>query len=70
MKANFFINALHGIHVNDVWLQKDVVYYVIVCLLRLISRNGDLNWSPISHDLTPLSNFLKGAVKKNDMPTN
>ena len=31
---------------------------------HLISRTGDINWMPQSSDLTPLDNFLSGAVKE------
>ena len=30
---------------------------------RLISRNGDVNWTPRSCDLTPLVYILRGADK-------
>lgn len=73
MITDFFVPALHGIDVNDVWFQQDGATchtsHATIDLLRqtfdgrLISRNGDVNWPPRSCDLTPLDYFLWGAVK-------
>ena len=74
MVTDFFVSALHGFDVNDVWFQHDGVIChksltTIYLLLqtfdaRLISQNGEGNWPPRSCDLTPLHYFLCGAIKE------
>ena len=60
MITDFFIPALHGIDVNDVWMQQDGAIWstchATMDLLhqmfdgRLINRNGDINWQPRIYD--------------------
>ena len=68
MITDFFVPALDGIDVDNVWFQQDGATchtsHATIDLLRetfdgrLISRNGDVNWPPRSCDLTPLDYFL------------
>ena len=82
MITDFFVPDFHGINVNvnDVWFQQDDATchtsHATINLLRqtfdgrLISRNGDINWSPISYDLTLRKYFLRDPVKKSLTLTN
>ena len=66
--VNRFFPALHGLDVNNVRL--DLLHQTFDG--RLIRRNGVVNWSPRSKDLTQLNYFLWSAVniKNSVMPTN
>ena len=73
MINKFLWSELEDMDVDDVYLQQDSATChtsgEIIGLLRekfpgrVISRNGDYNWSPRSCDLTPLDFFLWGYVK-------
>ena len=73
MITDFFVPALDGIDMDNVWFQQDDATchtpHATIDLLRetfdggLISRNVDVNWPPRSCDLTQLDYFLWGAVK-------
>ena len=65
MITNFFVTALHGIAVNDVWFQKNDATcrtsQSTIDLLRqttesrLIRRNDDVNWLSRTYEWTPFS---------------
>ncbi|CAH2237439.1 jg3568 [Pararge aegeria aegeria] len=73
MITDYFVPELDGMNVDELWFQQDGATchtaHVTIDLLketfdeRIISRNGPVNWSPRSCDLTPLDYFLWGYVK-------
>ena len=68
MITNFFVAELEGINDADMWIQQDgatchTARDTINLLKqtfdeRLISRNGPVNWSLRSCNLTPIDYFL------------
>ena len=73
MITDFFVPALYGIDVNDVWFQQDGTTchtsHATIDVLRetfygrFINRNDNVNWPPRSCDFTPLNYFLWSTVK-------
>ena len=73
MLTDFIVPALEDIDVDNVWFQQDGATFhtshATIDLLhqtfdgRLISRNGNVNWTLRSCDSTLLDFFLRGAVK-------
>ena len=73
MLEDYLWPELDELDINDMWFQQDGATShtarVTIDLLqgkfgeRVISRNGPVEWSPRSCDLTPLDFFLWGHIK-------
>ena len=73
MLEDYLWSELDDLDINDMWFQQDGTTShtarVTIDLWkgkfgeRVISRNGPVEWSPRSCDLTPLDFFLRGHIK-------
>lgn len=73
MLNDWFFEEIVAEDLDDIWFQQDGATshtaHVTIDVLRrvfgnrIISNNPDVNWPPISCDLTPLDYYLWGAVK-------
>ena len=72
--TDFFKPALHGVcdvEVATGWcnLPRIISCYIrFIALDRLVSRNGDYNWTPRNYGLTPLNYFLVKEKCYADIP--
>ena len=73
MLEDYLWPELDELDINDMWFQQDgassLTARVTINLLKgkfgepVISRNGPVEWPPLSCDLTPLDFFVWGHIK-------